>query len=175
MPDACKQNLRECIIHSAVITSAVNRQVSQVIMVAIIRCRRSYYRAPWTEGVAKLDRVNRGRTTSRSARSSRCHHCSTLQASTGDHHGGSISQGTPNDAWASRVLIDWLMHHLNSWKEMYTVGAKNEFLFLQDLGQTETYCDNFCNCIREKIAGKPRQNCFNLLLLTGFHTPSLAM
>ena len=38
--------------------------------VAMIRCRRSYCRAPWTESVAKVDRVSRGRTTSRNGRAS---------------------------------------------------------------------------------------------------------
>ena len=61
------------------------------ISVAMIRCRRSYYRAPWTEGVAEIDPVNRGRTTSRNGRAStvdviapRCRE----QASVGGHHSG---------------------------------------------------------------------------------------
>ena len=45
---------------------------------AMISCQRSYYRAPWTEGVAAADRVNLGRTTSRNGRASRCRYCSAL-------------------------------------------------------------------------------------------------
>ena len=76
----------------------------------MIRCRRSYCRAPWTEGVAEVDRVSRGRTTSRNGRASRCHHCPALQRTGVD---GQPSQqrhllGYPNDAWASRFLIDWI-------------------------------------------------------------------
>ena len=47
--------------------------------VAMIRCRRAYFRASWTDAVAEVDRVNRSRTTSRNRRASQCHHCSTLQ------------------------------------------------------------------------------------------------
>ena len=80
--------------------------------VVIIRCQRLYFRAPWTDGIA-VDHVNRGRTTSRRAWASRCHHCSASQK-TGiymrDHITADVSFGsTLNDAWASRVLIDCLI------------------------------------------------------------------
>ena len=63
------------------------------------------------QGVTEVERVNRGRTTSRNGRASRCHHCYMLQRTGVD---GRPSQGRhlswyPNDAWSSRVLIDWLM------------------------------------------------------------------
>ena len=94
--------------------SAVHRQASQVIMV---RPRlspwhtandQSYYRAPWTEGVAEVDRVNRGRTTPGSGRVGRCHHCSALQMIVVDGRPSYRMHlsGYPNDAWASRVLTD---------------------------------------------------------------------
>ena len=86
--------------------------LGSAMSVAMTRCRRSYNRAPRTEGVAAVDRVNRGRTTSRNGRAGRCHHCSALQR-TGVN--GRPSQrrhlsGYPNDAWASRVLIGWLIY-----------------------------------------------------------------
>ena len=51
----------------------------------------------WTEDVAEVDRVYRGRTTSGSGRASGYHHCSALQMTgvVGDHHSGGICRGTP--------------------------------------------------------------------------------
>ena len=59
------------------------------------------------EGIADVDRVNCGRTTSSSGWASQCHHCSALQRTGVD---GWPSQQRhllwyPNDAWASWVLI----------------------------------------------------------------------
>ena len=47
--------------------------------VAMIRCRRSYNRAPWTERVVEVDHVSRGRRISRNGRATPCHLCSALQ------------------------------------------------------------------------------------------------
>ena len=91
--------------------------------------RRSYYRAPSTESVAEVDRTNRGRTASMNGRASRCHHCSALQRTCVD---GRPSQrrhlsGYPNDAWASRALIDWLLLFSD------TFYAKNSFFNADDI------------------------------------------
>ena len=76
-----------------------------------------------TEGVAEVDdRVNRGRTTRNYGLQMRYRNRLCLQisravdaiiaprcrgkASMGDHHSGGICRDTPNDAWASRALID---------------------------------------------------------------------
>ena len=82
------------------------------VSVAMIRCWRSCCRAPWTEVVPEVDRISRERTTSRNGRTSRCHHCYALQRTGVD---GRPSQRRhlsvfPNDAWASRVLLDWLIN-----------------------------------------------------------------
>ena len=50
--------------------SSVASYHGAAMSVAMIRCRRSHYRAPWTEGVAEVHRVNLGRTTSRMSMSS---------------------------------------------------------------------------------------------------------
>ena len=85
--------------------SSVASYHGSAMSASIIRCRRSYCRAPWTEGVAEVDRVSRGRTTSRNGRASpRCGRWAAITAE--------ASVGYPNDAWASRpftgfdLLID---------------------------------------------------------------------
>ena len=79
----------------------------------LIRCRRSYDRAPWTEGVTEVYRVNRGKTTSKEWTGQPIPTLHRIaeeryrgKAPMSGHHSGGIYRGYPNDAWASRVLID---------------------------------------------------------------------
>ena len=64
---------------------------------------------PWMESVTEVDRESCERTTSRNGQASQCHHCSALQRTGIDGRPlePRLLSGCPNDAWASRVLIDW--------------------------------------------------------------------
>ena len=77
---------------------------------------------PWTEGVAEVHRVNRGRTASRSGRASRCRHCSALQRTNVDgrpsqrRHLSGVPQRRPGVTGFDCLIVQYPTKVVGEWQ-----------------------------------------------------------